>query len=273
MTKWVYVQAEAENNIKEAEYVEVSATLPLTSIPLYPSPLPPDSHLPLFPPRCPQSVIATHPSVCGIVGFADFELPAAELDSTLGRLAAFPHMKGVRQLLNHHPDKPHISNPTDILSSPQFSANYPLLAKHKLHFEFHGYSNQLMAGALLAGRHPEVPVVINHSGLCVDHTEEGIEQWKAGLQAFAALPHVSIKISGLGMTDNRWTAESIRPFILDIIAIFGVDRCMFASNFPVEKVVGAYSDWYTAFKQIVANLPVEQQKKLFYDNAIKYYRL
>ena len=55
--------------------------------------------------------------------------------------------------------------------------------------------------------------------------------------------------------------------------MFGVDRCMFASNFPVEKVVGAYSDWYTAFKQIVANMPAEQQKKLFYSNAIKYYRL
>jgi predicted TIM-barrel fold metal-dependent hydrolase len=75
------------------------------------------------------------------------------------------------------------------------------------------------------------------------------------------------------MTDNKWTAESIRPFILDIIQIFGVDRCMFASNFPVEKVVGSYQDWYTAFKQIVASFTQEQQKKLFYDNAIKFYRL
>ena len=269
----MYVQAEAEDNIKEAEYVEVGSAAPLVCLILTSSLAPTDSLVPH--PLCsaPQSVISSHPSVVGIVGFADFEQSSAQVDATLGRLAAFPHMKGIRQLLNFHPDKAAISNPHDILSSPAFQQSYPLLAKHRLHFEFHGYYNQLAAGAALAAKHPDVPVVINHSGICVDHTEEGIEQWKAGLTAFAALPHVSIKISGLGMTDNRWTAESIRPFILDIIHIFGVDRCMFASNFPVEKVVGAYSDWYTAFKQIVANLPMEQQKKLFYDNAIKYYRL
>ena len=275
MVKWIYVQAEAEDSIIEAEYVEVHNTAP----PPHPSPHP--RTLPtLSPPSRPpspsppsQSVILSHPSVAGIVAYADLESASAELDANLGRLARLPHVKGIRHLLNFHPDKPHISNPSDTLSHPSFDSNYALLAKHNLHFEFHGYSNQLRAGAAVAKAHPTVPVIINHSGLCIDHTEEGIEEWKAGLAEFAALSHVSIKISGLGMTDNKWTAESIRPFILDIIRIFGVERCMFASNFPVEKVVGAYSDWYTAFKQIVATLPLEQQKKLFHDNAIRYYRL
>ena len=211
--------------------------------------------------------------MAGIVAYADFESSTSELDANLGRLARLPHVKGIRHLLNYDPSKPHISNPSDTLSHPSFPANFALLAKHGLHFEFHGYSNQLRQGAAIAKAHPTVPVIINHSGLCVDHTEEGIEEWKAGLAEWAQLKQVSIKISGLGMTDNKWTAESIRPFILDIVRIFGVERCMFASNFPVEKVVGAYNDWYTAFKQIVANLPPEQQKALFHDNAVKYYRL
>jgi len=126
----------------------------------------------------------------------------------------------------------------------------------------------------LAEQYPHIPIIVNHSGLCVEHSEEGIEQWKEGLRALATHSNVSIKVSGLGMTDNKWTAESIRPFILDCIEIFGIERCMFASNFPVEKLVGSYTDFYRAFKQIVANkFNTEQQKKLFHDNAIKYYRL
>ena len=117
-------------------------------------------------------------------------------------------------------------------------------------------------------------MVVNHSGLCVEHSEEGIEQWKDGLRALAAQPNVTIKVSGLGMTDNKWTAESIRPFVLDCIDIFGVERCMFASNFPVEKPLGSYTDWYRAFKQVVASkFNAQQQKSLFHDNAVRVYRI
>jgi len=219
-----------------------------------------------------QNVAKTHPKVAGIVAFADLTDP--NVDVALTHLASLPHVRGIRQLLNYHPAKPEISNPTDILAHPNFHTNYALLAKHKLHFEFHAFHVQLQAGATLAQQHPNIPIVVNHSGLCVEHSEEGIDQWKAGLRALAAHPNVTIKVSGLGMTDNKWTAESVRPFILDTIEIFGVERCMFASNFPVEKVIGSYTDWYRAFKQIVASkFTAEQQKALFHDNAVRIYRL
>ena len=209
--------------------------------------------------------------MAGICSFADLDDP--NVDATLSRLASFPHVKGVRQLLNYDAARPEISNPVDLLASSTWQANYALLAKHGLHFEFHGFACQLSEGAALAARHPHIPLIVNHSGLCIDHTEEGIELWKRGLQQLAQQPNVSMKISGLGMTDNSWTAESIRPFVADLLACFGPERCMFASNYPVEKCVGQYGDWYTAFKQIVAARPQHEQRLLFHDNAIRFYRL
>ena len=75
------------------------------------------------------------------------------------------------------------------------------------------------------------------------------------------------------MTDFYWSVDSIRTFILDGVEIFGVDRCMFASNFPVDSVMSDYDTLFDAFKLVVEDFSESEKRKLFYDNAARTYRI
>ena len=75
------------------------------------------------------------------------------------------------------------------------------------------------------------------------------------------------------MGDWKWTAESIRPFVLHAIDAFGIDRCMFASNFPVDKLFSSYDELFNAFKAITKDFSADERSKLFHDNAARYYRV
>ncbi len=107
----------------------------------------------------------------------------------------------------------------------------------------------------------------------VDRDEEGIRTWREGLAGFAATPNVAVKISGLGAFDWRWTVDSLRPFVLETIDTFGIDRCMFASNFPVDKLYSDFDTLYGAFHSITRDFSPDEKRRLFHDNAERYYRL
>ena len=93
------------------------------------------------------------------------------------------------------------------------------------------------------------------------------------MRELAAAPNVVVKISGLGTVDWNWTVESIRPFVLQTIDTFGISRCMFASNFPVDKLYSDFDTLYAAFREITKHLSVDERQMLFHDNAARYYRL
>ena len=87
------------------------------------------------------------------------------------------------------------------------------------------------------------------------------------MRELAAAPNVVVKISGLGTVDWNWTVKSIRPFVLETIEVFGVPRCMFASNFPVDKLYSDFDTLYAAFREITKHLSVDERQMLFHDNA------
>ena len=89
----------------------------------------------------------------------------------------------------------------------------------------------------------------------------------------ADLPNVSVKISGIGMVDWRWSTEGIRPIVLETIDAFGIDRAMFASNIPVARLYSSHAELYRAFETIVADLSSADQHKLFCTNAERIYRI
>ena len=105
---------------------------------------------------------------------------------------------------------------------------------------------QLEEAAKLAKKIPDVPIVLNHTGMPKDLDLSHMDQWKTGLKSLAEAPQVSIKISGLPMMDKNWTVEKIKPFVLGAIEIMGVDRCMFSSNFSVDKIMTDYSRLWAA---------------------------
>jgi predicted TIM-barrel fold metal-dependent hydrolase len=115
--------------------------------------------------------------------------------------------------------------------------------------------------------------IINHTGLPVDRSADRLACWRRALETVAARPNVAVKISGLGHTGQPWTLEANGPVIRNTIAIFGVDRCMFASNYPVDRLAGTFDEIYGGFFASVEEKSRADQLKLFHDNAVRLYRL
>ncbi|CAF1129132.1 unnamed protein product [Rotaria sordida] len=102
-----------------------------------------------------------------------------------------------------------------------------------------------------------------------------IDQWKAGMSALAQQPNVSCKLSGLAMFQHNWTVESLRPFLEYALNVFGPDRCLFASNFPVDKLHATFGQLVEAYLQVAkeAGLSKQEIERVFHDNACRIYRL
>ena len=109
--------------------------------------------------------------------------------------------------------------------------------------------------AALARAFPDTLIVLNHTGLPADRSPEGLHGWREAMATLAAEPNVAVKISGLGVPGRPWTAESNREVVLRAIDLFGVDRAMFASNFPVDGLVASFDTIYGGFKAIVRDFP------------------
>jgi predicted TIM-barrel fold metal-dependent hydrolase len=187
--------------------------------------------------------------------------------------AARPNVRGVRQIVSWHADPLKTYSNHDRLQDPAWRRGLGLLAKHGLSFDLQLYPSQMPAAAELAGAHPDIPVIINHAGLPTDRDEAGLAAWREGLALLAQRPNVSCKISGLAMVDRAWTVERLRPFVLRVIDTFGPERCMFASNFPVEKVHGAFGAFYRAYDAITAGFSDTERALLFGGTAARIYRL
>ena len=118
----------------------------------------------------------------------------------------------------------------------------------------------------LARSFPDTQIILNHTGMPVDQCARGPRGVARGDGAVGRGAKRSLQISGLGMGDWKWTAESIRPFVLHAIDAFGIDRCMFASNFPVDKLFSSYDELFNAFKAIAEDF-CSSSKQLVHDDA------
>lgn len=206
-----------------------------------------------------------------IVAYANLADP--DVDRLLAAHAGFANVRGIRQILNTHPQPKYAHVQVEYLRDPQWERGFARLAAHGLSFDLQLYPHQMAEAAAIVARHTEVPVIINHTGMPIERDDAGRSHWRAELARFAALPHVSIKISGLGMLDHRWTVDSIRPFVLDTLELFGPERCLFASNFPVDKLFSDYAAIWTAFDAITADFSAGERRALFHDNAARVYRI
>jgi predicted TIM-barrel fold metal-dependent hydrolase len=208
----------------------------------------------------------------GIVAYADLSQPG--VDALLAGHAAHRNVRGIRQILNLHPDPMYDYVGRHFMREPAWRRGFALLKDHGLSFDLQIYPPQMAEAAQLAQAHPETTLILNHAGMFVDRDSvAGWRQWRDGIRALAARPNVAAKISGLGMIDHAWTVESIRPYVLETIDAFGPARCMFASNFPVDRLHGSYRAIWEAFARIVSGASEPERAALFRDNARRIYRL
>ncbi|HEY6931528.1 MAG TPA: amidohydrolase family protein, partial [Thermoanaerobaculia bacterium] len=159
------------------------------------------------------------------------------------------------------------------MGDPRWRAGYARLARHGLSFDLQTPWWHLFEAAALARAFPDTPIILNHAGLPGDRRPDTLGAWRSAMKTLAREPNVAVKISGLGVPGQPWTAESNREIVLRTIELFGVDRAMFASNFPVDALVATFDAIYTGFKAIVASFPASDRRRLFHDNAVRLYRL
>jgi predicted TIM-barrel fold metal-dependent hydrolase len=219
-----------------------------------------------------QGIADQHGYPHGIVARATLNAP--NVDQILEGHARYKNIRGIRHAVNWHPDpvKTYVSRP-DLIRTEEWRHGFSLLGKFGFSFDLQLYPEQMQDAAALANAYPDILIILNHTGMPVDRDEEGIGRWQRGMRELAAAPNVAVKISGLGTVDWNWTVKSIRPFVLRTIEAFGVFRCMFASNFPVDKLYSDFDTLYAAFREITAHFSAEERQMLFHDNAERYYRL
>lgn len=206
-----------------------------------------------------------------IVGLVDLSRSGAQ--DTLFAHTKYKNFRGVRQIVAQLDNRPDLSFRDDhLLRNAMWRDQFGLLEEYDLSFDLQLYPEQMADAAELLAQHTRIPVVIDHAGSPYDQSPEGLRAWRRGLELLASLPHVFIKISGFGMYDAQWSAESIEPIYGSIMEMFGPQRAMFGSNFPVDKLMTEYDYILTEVLKLAAGHSAADKAALFGGTARDFYR-
>jgi L-fuconolactonase len=232
----------------------------------------------------------------GIVSFADLALGervGAVLDA---HLAASPRFRGIRHAAGWDASdrirNSHTNPPPGLYADSRFRRGFAELAPRGLTFDAWLYHPQLPELTELAKTCPDTTIILDHFGgplgigPYAGRRAEIFAAWKAAIRALADCPNVVVKLGGLVMPLNGFgfhkreqpigsveLAEATRDWYLHTIECFGVERCMFESNFPVDKVSVSYRVLWNSFKRIAAGFSAAERSALFHDTAVRAYRL
>ncbi len=238
-------------------------------------------------------------AAAGVVGLVDLTIGARAEEVLRAHMAAAgPRFKGIRYAAgwedktdlvhNSHNDPPRYV----YRDHAKFREGFAKLRGLALSFDAWLYHPQLGDLIDLARAFPEQPIVLDHAGgplglgWYADRRDEIFAGWKRDMQELAGCPNVSVKLGGLGMRINGFQfhrrekppssqelAEAWRPYIEVCIEAFGVRRCMFESNFPVDKITAPYAIYWNAFKRLAAGSSADEKAALFRETARRFYRL
>ena len=206
-----------------------------------------------------------------IVAFCGLDSP--EAPEHLRQQLEFSRLRGVRQIVGRSDKEDAVTGSGGLLDMPIWREHLGLLGDLGLSFDLQLTPRQVPKVAELLAATPDTAVALCHCGSPWDQSDKGLDAWRAGLRLLASLPNVYCKISGLGMFDHNWTVDSVRPIIESCIEIFGAQRAMFGSNFPVDKLHASYEKVWGAYEAVAAPLSNLEQQQLFGDTARAFYRL
>jgi predicted TIM-barrel fold metal-dependent hydrolase len=219
-----------------------------------------------------RSVADAHGWPHAIVAYTD--LGAEDVAQTLGKLAGIKGVTGIRQQLHWHENPLYrFASRPDLMLDPAWQKGFAHLQDYGFSFDLQLFAGQMADGAALARKFPGVTLVLQHAGMLEDLSPQGWEAWRKGMRMLAGEPNVMAKLSGLGTFVHACDPAVIEPIIRETVAIFGPERCLFGSNFPIEKLWTDYATLLRVNREALAYLPDVQQKAILHDNAARIYRL
>jgi predicted TIM-barrel fold metal-dependent hydrolase len=232
----------------------------------------------------------------GMVGFADLTLgsavaPVLEAQITTGK----GRVRGIRYTTARDPRneaKSRFQVQSSLLADSKFREGFACLQKYGLSFDAWLFHPQIMELVALARAFPDTTIILDHVGgplgigFYALRREEMFHDWKTGIDSLSTCPNVYIKLGGLGMEISGFNwyelptppgsaelAKAYAPYFLHCIEKFGTGRCMFESNFPVDKQSYPYDIIWNAFKRLTKDFSYSERRNLFYDTAVKVYHL
>lgn len=210
------------------------------------------------------------PQAC--VAFADMTVP--DVRPALDRLVRHPRVRGIRQQLHWHENPAfRFAARADLAADPNVARNVGHLAEYGLVFELQVFAGQAEHACRLVDACPDTTFVLQHAGMLEDSSEVGIGAWRAAIAALAARPNVCAKLSGLGTFVHRVDRDLVAFIAGETIAAFGPQRCLWGSNFPIEKLWTAYGPLLDAHLAATAALDESARAAIFHDTACRVYRL
>jgi predicted TIM-barrel fold metal-dependent hydrolase len=233
---------------------------------------------------CDQMADTGHP-----IGIAAYVHLARDTDETAAVLAeheaaAGGRLRGVRMILNHHPENPDLTWPQvehgRFMQDSIFQEGIALLGESGYSFDLQCNPHQLQDAAKTFSNFPKTPVILDHLGTFHDGEDQAYEQmWREGMRALAEVSHTNVKLSMLYFGSNGYHEDpnkeaKVKDLVRETIDTFGVDRCMFASNYPVDRIQGInIPTLYGQYYEWTSDLPLSDRTALFHDTAARVYRM
>jgi predicted TIM-barrel fold metal-dependent hydrolase len=188
--------------------------------------------------------------------------------------AASPLMRGVRAkpVTSGGPGQS-VQGAPGTMQDDHWLRNFALLERHQMSWDMRVPYWHLAEAAAVAAAFPGIKMVVNHAGLPLDRSEDGLAIWRAGLEALADRPNVEMKISELGLPHGVWDVASNIRVVREAAAIFGVDRIMFASNLPVASLSTDFPGIMQVMRAALAGYAEADLHKFYHANATRFYRI
>ena len=234
--------------------------------------------------------------IAGIVGYVDMTLgdsAAAVLEEHTKQGGAL--FKGIRHATGWDPTpsiRSYRDQPSGMLLDPTFRRGVACVARMDLSFDVQVHHHQLLEVASLARVFPDMPIIVNHTGVPLGvgpyagKRDEVFRHWRGGMSDLASYPNIYLKLGGMGMSvfgfgwrerpappSSEEYAAATAPYFRACIELFGASRCMFESNYPVDRSACAYVVLWNAFVRVTQDLSPDEIADLFHDTAVRAYRL
>jgi predicted TIM-barrel fold metal-dependent hydrolase len=208
----------------------------------------------------------------GVVAYCDMR--AADVRPALDRLARLPRVRGVRQQFHWHENPLYRFAPNpDLCRDPLVQRNVARLADYGFTFDLQVFTPQMPGACDLLDACPRVTFILQHAGMLEDLSDAGRDAWRAGMAAYARRPNAFAKLSGLGTFIHACEPEHIRWVVTETVGMLGAERCLFGSNFPIEKLWTDYASLMSAYRAACGGLSTAQTAAIFNDTASRVYRL
>lgn len=207
-----------------------------------------------------------------VTAFAD--LGAPDVGAALEAVMAAGRVVGIRQQLHWHANPAYRFAATpDAMAAPAWRAGLAEVERRGLLFELQVFPGQMAHALALVRAFPGLTFVLLHAGMLEDRSPAGRAEWRAGMQALAGCPNLLVKLSGLGTFPRACSVALWRPVVEETVAIFGAGRCMFGSNFPIERLWTDYATIVAVMTECLAAASAEERRAIWHDTAARAYRL